>query len=179
MRITRSKDRVRIETISSASKTDYLFASPGRKTGCGLKLFQGVSADARYRASPGRKTGCGLKPVAPTWLLLVLAGITRSKDRVRIETGRPSRHRLPTAASPGRKTGCGLKHAGAVREQPRQLASPGRKTGCGLKQVRAQCPHQRQQASPGRKTGCGLKRAKTPHRVSLRRHHPVERPGAD
>ena len=36
-------------------------ASPGRKTGCGLKREIAMKYGRSLAASPGRKTGCGLK----------------------------------------------------------------------------------------------------------------------
>ena len=156
-RITRSKDRVRIETAhlhglrcpcfaSPGRKTGCGLkpglrrrgrrdaeASPGRKTGCGLKHARGVRAQGPGDASPGRKTGCGLKPAAVHGDGRPRDGITRSKDRVRIETARLRRSgRMPTA-SPGRKTGCGLKPRSHAHRAGVPRASPGRKTGCGLK----------------------------------------------
>ena len=179
-RITRSKDRVRIETA-------------GRS-----KALIGGSA------SPGRKTGCGLKPPRPAQMQGAVGRITRSKDRVRIETTPRKHTRGDRFASPGRKTGCGLKLLPRRCCQTRWRASPGRKTGCGLKLWTYAGLKTGNPASPGRKTGCGLKhhprhgvrrwrlgitRSKDRVRIETRNralrprgtapHHPVERPGAD
>ena len=57
------------------------------------------------------------------------ARITRSKDRVRIETSRPCRQTRQRYASPGRKTGCGLKLEIAAADGHRAMHHPVERPG--------------------------------------------------
>ena len=92
--ITRSKDRVRIETVAMADPGWYFTRITRSKDRVRIETCIVDTLPPLAKASPGRKTGCGLKPPA------VISGygnvcITRSKDRVRIETS-------PTPPSPRR-----------------------------------------------------------------------------
>jgi len=59
--IARPKNRARIETFRDTAKARCNFASPGLKTGRGLKLLRVMHHQRRQVASPGLKTGRGLK----------------------------------------------------------------------------------------------------------------------
>ena len=156
----RSKERARIETLSSSGPRPFPAVAPARKSGRGLKHQLRERGHKSLLVAPARKSGRGLKQFANCADRRAPQRSARSKERARIETISTRPSSSTTTGSARSKERARIETARRGPDRPTATRSARSKERARIETGITRLEATRLVVAPARKSGRGLKRRK-------------------